>query len=129
MRLGVSVSYHIWKRWRREVETLFLFRASSSSSVLYDCYERGGERSWRLSFFLWASSSSRVVYDYYERGGKGRWRLYFFYEPAAAVAYHQVTTKYDMIIIVVVAYYMIVMKEVEKGGGDFISFYEPVVVA
>jgi hypothetical protein len=24
---------------------------------------------------------------------------------------------------------MIVMKEVEKGGGDFISFYEPVVVA
>ena len=23
---------------------------------------------------------------------------------------------------------MIVMKEVERGGGDFISFYEPVVV-
>ena len=44
------VSY--MKEWRREVETLFLFRASSSSSVLYDCYERGGERSWRLSFFL-----------------------------------------------------------------------------
>jgi hypothetical protein len=30
--------------------------------------------------------------------------------------------------VVVVAYYMIIMKEVEKGGRDFISFYESVVV-
>ena len=30
--------------------------------------------------------------------------------------------------VVVVVYYMIVMKEVEKGAGDFLSFYEPVVV-
>ena len=59
---------------------------------------------------------------------KGGGDFISFYEPAAAVAYHQVTTKYDMIIIVVVAYYMIVMKEVEKGAGDFLSFYEPVVV-
>ena len=30
--------------------------------------------------------------------------------------------------VVVVAYYMIIMKEVERGGGGFISFGEPVVV-
>ena len=31
-------------------------------------------------------------------------------------------------VVVVVVYHMIIMKEVEKGGGVFISFYEPVVV-
>lgn len=30
--------------------------------------------------------------------------------------------------VVVVAYCMIIMKEVEKGGGEFISVYEPLVV-
>ena len=30
--------------------------------------------------------------------------------------------------VVVVAYYMIIMKEMERRGGDFISFCEPVVV-
>ena len=55
-----------------------------------------------------------MPHDYYERGGKGRWRL-------------SMISSCDPPVVVVL-YYMIIMKEVERGGGVLIPFYEPVVV-